>query len=168
MTHAELEKAVTDLLDLLGIPYSVTDASRVWTRTGRVGKPKVKRGWPDISLVIPPHGQAAFIELKTPYDVLRSGQIEILDLLRNAGAHYSVARSVDDVIDALHDWLEPGTKPFSKLERVKIAPAPPPQTLRRRAQTTHNRSNDTEPTRNPTPTPKVQPRALKSKKDSNE
>jgi len=71
-----------------------------------------------MSLVIPPNGHAAFFEIKTPHDVLRTRQDEVISALLDSGASTCIPRCLDDAIAALVDWLEPGTKPYDKLHRL--------------------------------------------------
>jgi hypothetical protein len=119
-THSEIQNAVCHLLALLEIPYSVTDAARVWNRHGRVTAQKVRTGWPDITAVLPPHGQAAFLEVKTDADQVRPVQQEVLVALAAAGAKCGVVRSLADAVEWLTHWLQPDSSPAKKLARVEF------------------------------------------------
>lgn len=51
--EADIQLAIRELLTYMGLPHSLTDASRTWSEKGSVAKPKVDQGWPDLSGVIP-------------------------------------------------------------------------------------------------------------------
>ena len=99
--EGELHVAVAEYLEA-ALPPGV-----VWTTFPAGGGGKVrganlkraglKPGWPDIQLVIPPHGRLVGIELKIkgrePSDI----QDAVHEQLTQAGAAVAVCRSVDDV-----------------------------------------------------------------------
>ncbi|CAN7306552.1 VRR-NUC domain-containing protein [Phenylobacterium sp. LjRoot164] len=66
----------------------------------------VRAGVPDITIVLPT-GHAAFIELKTATGSLSKEQREFRDQAKAAGAFWCMARSLDEVADQLHAWLNP-------------------------------------------------------------
>ena len=72
MTHAGLQKAVTDLAVAYGIKWHHETDSR-----------KSKRGWPD--LVLSGRHGTIFRELKVPPDEVRPEQQEWLDRLAESG-----------------------------------------------------------------------------------
>lgn len=99
--EAAIQAAICEWLDLRLIPYSVTDASRVFGRDGQPRRSKVNKSWPDISGVLPPSGRALYIECKSATGRFQPGQKQMLARLRAAGALVIVARSLDDVISEI-------------------------------------------------------------------
>jgi len=118
-SETPVQAAICALLDLLGLCYSVTDAARVWSRNGKVVASKVRRGWPDISLVLP-NGRAAFMEVKSHTGRLRPDQAVMIQKLREASAYVAVVRSLDDAIFELNGWLEAGTPVRAKFDRIHV------------------------------------------------
>ena len=118
-SEAQVQAAICSLLALLGLPYSVTDAARVWSRNGKVVRSKVRRGWPDISLVLP-NGRAAFLEVKSHAGRLRPDQAVMIQKLREASAYVAVVKSLDDAIFELNGWLEADTPVRAKLDRIHV------------------------------------------------
>ena len=118
-TEAQTQAAICALLDVLGLCYSVTDAARVWSRNGKVVASKVRRGWPDISLVLP-NGRAAFMEVKSHTGRLRPDQAVMIQKLREASAYVAVVKSLDDAIFELNGWLEADTPVRAKLDRIHV------------------------------------------------
>lgn len=97
--EADIQLAIRELLTYMGLPHSVTDASRAWSQNGSVAKPKVAQGWPDISGVIPwesLRGIALFIETKAARTRFQPGQEECHESLRRAGAMVIVPHSVEE------------------------------------------------------------------------
>lgn len=98
--EAQIQKACCDLLDLLRIPYTVSDASRVWGRDGKPRRGKVRRSWPDLSMVLP-GGRAGFAEIKTATGAFRPGQREMIRILAEAGAFVCTPRSIEEFASCL-------------------------------------------------------------------
>lgn len=102
--EADIQLGIRQLLSLMGVPHSVTDASRTWGPDGGVRQGKVEPGWPDISCVIPfpsYFGRALFIETKAAKTGFQPGQKETHETLRAAGAIVVVPRSVGDFARAI-------------------------------------------------------------------
>jgi len=116
-SEAQTQGAICSLLELLELPYSVTDAARVWSRNGKVVRSKVRRGWPDISMVLP-DGRAAFLECKSHIGRLTADQLVMIQQLRDSGAFVAVVRSLDDAIFELNGWLPQGSRPRQIFDRL--------------------------------------------------
>ena len=100
-TEAQIQAAIVELLELRGAVVSVTDASRVWSKSGHVMRSKVREGWPDITCVY--GGITFFIEVKAPKGVVSKKQHEVHNAIRCAGGVVYVVRSVDKVCQILDD-----------------------------------------------------------------
>lgn len=110
--ESDIQLAIRQILNLIGVPHSVTDASRAFTDTGRAIT-KVDPDWPDISGVLPfdPHkGTALFVECKAAKTGITIGQIACHDALRRAGAVVIVPRSVHDFVVELIGWTDGPTQ----------------------------------------------------------
>lgn len=80
-------------------------AAKLSRRQGGERKARgVVRGIPDYLFVLPPEGQAAFIELKSATGRLTPEQRVWREYLLRSGAHHAVCRSLDDVCEALASW----------------------------------------------------------------
>lgn len=99
-TEAEIQRAIVGFLKERRIPHSVTDATEAFNRNGQRVR-RVGRGWPDITGCIPQGGIFIAIECKSNKGRLRPDQARTLHDLWQAGALVVVARSVEDVQDAL-------------------------------------------------------------------
>ena len=111
----DIQKEITDWLDLTGLEYSVTDASLSVFKdeSGKKhfrGAGKVEKSWPDLTVCLPVSflpgeiiGAMLVIECKTPTGGYQPGQKEQLQLLNDSGAYQLTARSLDDVIAFLND-----------------------------------------------------------------
>lgn len=95
-SEAEIQATICQWLDLMKLPYSVTDASIVIAKDGKPRR-KVKTGWPDITSCIP-GGRLWAIECKTLKGNLRDSQIAILKQLAEIGALVTIARCLEDVM----------------------------------------------------------------------
>lgn len=102
--EAQIQEAICELLDLAGIPYSVTDASRAFGQDGKARRSKVRTGWPDISAVWR-GGIALFIETKSASGKVSLAQRATHEALRDAGAIVLVPRSVEEVEEFLNAGL---------------------------------------------------------------
>ena len=98
MTEREIQRSICRVLDLHGIVYSVTDASRSFTPSGEI-RSKVRKGWPDLTGCF--CGRFIAIECKSAKGRLRPEQKVMLARLERAGALTLVARSGNEV----HEWL---------------------------------------------------------------
>lgn len=96
-SEEQIQLAIRQLLSLVGIQHTVTDAA--WFR-GAGRRPSVDQDWPDVSGVLP-GGRALFIECKSARGKLRPGQAERIAALRAAGAVVLVPRSVEEVAEFL-------------------------------------------------------------------
>jgi len=110
-SEAQIQDAICRYLSIKRIPHSITDASRCWTRVGKVGRSRVAPGWPDITACVPVKfkigenlwnypwaGLFLAIEVKAKNGQVRKVQRLRLDELKRAGAIVIVARSVEDVM----------------------------------------------------------------------
>lgn len=102
-SEAQIQAGIAQLLDLLHIPFSITDASRSFNAKGQVRSSKVRKSWPDISGCLPSSGRALYIEVKTLTGKFKPGQLEMLERLRDAGACVIVARDLETVASNLRD-----------------------------------------------------------------
>lgn len=105
----DVMKAITDYLDLLQIPYSVTNAEEAYDRNGNRVE-RVRAGWPDITGCY--QGDFLAIEAKRGVGgVLSYKQAVELSSLHAQGALVCIPRSVDDVIELLKTKrVSPSTK----------------------------------------------------------
>lgn len=71
---------------------------------GKLKAMGVLPGVPDLVFIMP-KGQAAFIELKRPGEVLSDAQIALRRRLVACNCGYSVARSLDEVEQTVARWL---------------------------------------------------------------
>lgn len=81
------------------------------TRTGRASNfvPGLRKGAFDLFLILPPregelNGRVAFIEVKAPSGELSPEQEAFQDVLRKARLPHCVARSIEDLREALAIW----------------------------------------------------------------
>lgn len=98
--ESDIQLAIRQILNLIGVPHSVTDASRAFTDTGRAVT-KVDPDWPDLSCTLPwpPHrGISLYVETKAARTGITAGQQGCHRMLREAGAIVIVPRSVDDFV----------------------------------------------------------------------
>lgn len=114
--EADIQKSITDWLDLTGWQYSVTDASLSVFKdaAGKKhfrGAGKVQKSWADLTICLPVSlpelnieiiGIMFAVEVKTPTGTYQPGQEEQLEKLNRAGALTLTARSLDDVIRFLN------------------------------------------------------------------
>ena len=100
-TEAQIQRTITDWLTLAGIPFTVTDAAHVTINGVTKGRAKIRRGWPDVTACLPPDGTLLAIECKSVRGRLRPEQVETIAQLEDAGALTVVARSLEDVTDAV-------------------------------------------------------------------
>lgn len=99
--EASVQKVIADYLNARRIPHSVTNAEESYDRNGNRRK-RVETGWPDITGCHPATGKLLAIECKRGAGGrLSTGQAVYLDWLWQSGALVVVARSLDEVIEAL-------------------------------------------------------------------
>ena len=104
-TEAQIQRTITDWLTLAGIPFTVTDAAHVTINGVTKGRAKIRRGWPDVTACLPPDGTLLAIECKSVRGRLRPEQVETIAQLEDAGALTVVARSLEDVVNAIEQHL---------------------------------------------------------------
>lgn len=75
----------------------------------------VLAGTPDIALVLP-NGTAAFVELKASKGSLSPAQKTFRDRASAMGALWAEARTLEDLAELLHRWLQPfGWEPKARV-----------------------------------------------------
>ena len=102
--EAEIQKAITKLLDLRGIVYAVTNSKTVETEDGprQLVYPP---GWPDITALMPITGQLWAIEVKTLKGKLREAQEDMLALIEASGGRVTIARDSLQIRDILNEHI---------------------------------------------------------------
>jgi len=118
-TEAQLQAGICELLDLLGVLYTVTDAARSWGRDGSVRPSKVAKGWPDLTGCLP-GGLLFAIECKGPKGRLKPEQVTTIKALEAEGARVLVAFSLEQVTGWLHNILPRQSRQAKKLNRLKL------------------------------------------------
>jgi len=111
-SETQLHVSVAEFLDWILLPpaiYSTFPAG--WGKLGLKTSKQLKRsglkpGMPDV-LVFPGHGRVVGIELKAEGNYLTPIQREMQRMLHDAGVHVYVARSIEDVIEALESERVP-------------------------------------------------------------
>jgi len=118
LSEAQIQRSICDLLDLV-LPglYSVTDASRTWSKSGLVRKSKVRQGWPDLTGCLP-GGRMFAVEVKKPGGRLKAGQKESIQALVRSGAAVLVAFSLDQVYRWLKEIVPAKSDAGLKLARI--------------------------------------------------
>lgn len=96
-----LQRAVADFL-AVAMPLGI-----VWTAFPAGGGGKVrgaklkamglKPGWPDVQMILPPHGRFIGIELKAPKGRTSDEQDAVHEAVRAAGGHVFICRCVEEV-----------------------------------------------------------------------
>lgn len=95
-SEADIQKGITDLLRVCGLPYSVTDASLTFDDRGKVaGRAVTTDGWPDVTACLPA-GRFLGIETKTADGKLRPAQIKVHAHITDQGGAVIIPRSVSD------------------------------------------------------------------------
>lgn len=103
LLEKDIQKSIVKYLQLKKVPHAITNAERVWSKSGHVLRSKVSPDHPDLSATLPvlvngnPLGLSFYIEVKTPTGSIRDGQKVKLRELADAGALCVLARSLDDV-----------------------------------------------------------------------
>lgn len=102
LAEAEIEKEIESILRFHRIPYTLTKAENARGKAS-----KVREGWPDITGLN--RGTFLAIEVKAASGKLRKKQVEVLAELWEAGALIIIARSGQDVHDAIRDGKHPAS-----------------------------------------------------------
>jgi hypothetical protein len=85
-SERSIQSSIADLLKLVGLPHSVTDASLIFDDKGKVsGRAVETDGWPDVAVSLPPAGRMLGIETKSKGGTLRPAQIACHRWLRDSG-----------------------------------------------------------------------------------
>jgi hypothetical protein len=98
-SEAEIQDAICGYLRTQRIPHSITNAERSYNNRGQWVR-RIEPGWPDVTGCAL-GGLMLAIEVKRVKGKLLASQAEMLHKLYQAGALVVIARSVDDVIEAL-------------------------------------------------------------------
>ena len=98
-SEAEIQAAILEYLAAMKIPHTITNAALSYNGRGQIVR-RITPGWPDITAVAP-GGAALMIEVKSAIGKLRPEQARTLHALYRAGALIVIARSIDDVAEAL-------------------------------------------------------------------
>ncbi|GEM_PF-2765095 len=100
-SEADIQAAICDLLALLKIPFTVSDAALVVDRRGKVYGRKVSTlGWCDVTACLP-SGRLLAIEVKARRGRLRESQKAMLEQLRKCNALIIVPRSIEEFAESL-------------------------------------------------------------------
>ena len=100
LREEHIQQAILDLLALLEIPHSVTDASRVFGPDGRPRKSKVSKGWFDITGCMP-DGRFLGIEVKTKTGSQSPEQRAVAAKIAAFGGLAVVVRSAQEMFEIL-------------------------------------------------------------------
>lgn len=107
MLEKDIQREIVGYLKKIGIVFSVTNADRSFRKNGMPRTSKVKKGWPDITALLPvvinnkPVAISFGIEVKTKTGRLREHQVLTKNEMERDGGIYLVARSREDVRDYL-------------------------------------------------------------------
>lgn len=106
----KLTKAVTAYLDARGVYYWRNSSGGMYTGTADGRGRYVRFGQPGVSdLCALVNGRFFAIEIKAGKDTLRPAQVRFLEQIEAAGGVAVVARSVEDVANAVEIFLSPLT-----------------------------------------------------------
>jgi hypothetical protein len=107
----EIQCALVRWCDLQGPPYDLLYANpngghRRKSVAAKMKAEGVRAGVPDLTLPVP-RGRfgALYLELKRPGKYPTAVQREMIGRLREAGNRVRVVRSVDEAMDAIHEYL---------------------------------------------------------------
>ena len=101
MTEQDLQNSIRLYLSRHGIVSFRTNVIASYTQDGRYVPSSLPKGFSDLFCVLPT-GRAMFIEVKTKTGKATPAQISFLERMREQGAIAIIARSVEDVVDALN------------------------------------------------------------------
>jgi hypothetical protein len=94
-SEKEIQRDIVQYLKTLDLAYTVTDASVNF----RLHRRKMRKSWPDITAILP-GGRTWAIEVRTEKGLYKPGQKEMLAGLAGFGALVTVARCLQDAVDA--------------------------------------------------------------------
>jgi len=94
-SEREIQLDIVAYLKTLNIQHTITDSGV----NARLRRRKMRKSWPDITALLP-GGRMWCIEVKTPKGKYQEGQEDQLKDLTYCGAMVTVARSLQDAIDA--------------------------------------------------------------------
>lgn len=98
MSEATIQRAILDAFEAMGVLAFRINAGKVKTRGGWYqGAPA---GFPDVIVVVAPHGRLLGLEVKTAKGTEREKQVEMADALSRHGAAVRTVRSVEEAIRA--------------------------------------------------------------------
>lgn len=86
------------------IPNHAMRTKNSKAKAGRAKAMGFRRGAADLGFVIPPHGQAAFLELKYGANTASDTQEQFGEDVMTAGAWYATAWDIDTAIGILTAW----------------------------------------------------------------
>lgn len=120
----DLHLFAVQLLKLYGtvpwwhVPNGEYRSIRTAVRLKRMG---VRKGVPDFSLILPPNGQAAFLELKSRKGRLTDDQRIFQGEALKVGAMYAVADTPEAVANILRHWRAIRTNPLAPVREERAA-----------------------------------------------
>lgn len=100
--HNKLVDETIEYLRWEGALVTDTDASKYGRGAG--SRPKVEKGWADVTACIPPYGKFFVVEVKIGKDKLDEDQIKMRDAVIAKGGIHVEARSLQDVMDAVKKY----------------------------------------------------------------
>lgn len=107
--HDQVVRAIVSYCELvLKAPATITDAARYGSRGFYSGN-RVKPGWPDITVCLPPNGRMLAIEVKTSRtgkaNLPRENQAEVLKEIGEAGGLVMVTHDLCDFAERIKEVL---------------------------------------------------------------
>lgn len=108
-TEAALHQWTKQFLDLKGVSglvywHTRNEAKRTWAEINQAKRYGMRKGVADLTLVLPPDGHTAFLELKGPRGYQTPEQKRFQEDVVAAGALYAVARTPQEVESICRDW----------------------------------------------------------------
>jgi len=100
-SHKALVATILEFLALKGIPATESDTGAVFMGGRPVKRATGRKGWPDVTAILPPSGLFVGIEAKTGEGKLSPEQKACHADIAKAGGRVVVARSLDDVMNTL-------------------------------------------------------------------
>lgn len=91
--------------------YKISNEGKRGFRAAAMAKAEgLKAGVADLGFVLPPHGRAAFLELKKRGGRLSVPQMGFGARVQRSGALWAVAYSYEEAVDVMRAWnvIEPG------------------------------------------------------------
>jgi len=104
LSEHTIQNQIKDFLNYRGIPCYRINAGMVAYGEGKARRfiKMAEAGFSDLVAVLPPYGQAVFIECKRPGKKPTTIQTAFLSKMEGKGAIAFVATSIEDVQKALH------------------------------------------------------------------